>query len=936
MLGKDNVDNIIDVILSDEKLCTHIVSLVLKRLPNDRKTRQDHNLCEKVVDYTIDQALQEINIKELLQILLQQAALKRKRQAIIEQRQRQVEKIQNERAKQQSQNRSPINHQQRGQQQRLPQNYQEDLSNGHGTPRRGSVGSDSSDKLRPTFSPSEPQKASPTAPRRLVQQLRKKAPLPSHMQHHSSEDVPRGSSNAVSDTSPPLQQPNYSESPSISVDMQKQQQQEQPQQGLSNRLNKTAPAKIMEPKGSTQPSRARPSLPERQLSMNSGLGSTVDSEASTIPMGMRASGGGLLTSDSSQDWLFQDFRSASSMSTHFEEGDMYERGATPQPLQPLQPSPTRISPHMGVAMDELPQAAHPTSRISDEDDDPTTFSLERADSSRLLNKDTSGFDDSDFMLAYSKEDSADADTRPDDAADSPPTAAAPIPKGAGEREDPFNQTIRDPHTLRNALSSDEIAEADARADSAAAVDADADSEKRGRNEQQTEDLLRDWENQVMKGLRSGDEEEGAVVGGDGFSKQEQVLFDEQSEGRDDNASSEPSKTDVHADEATVTTKMQNGATAARDDSEASDRAMARSASSDKEQGSARDGPYAAEDDAGYGDDLGMNNINDFEDDDGYNDSKQAEITAEEGGDDFEHSDDDDDDAEGDGDTDKFNREGGAKYSGNFMTNDTAESYSTGIRSTGVAQKLLFFDQDKFDDFVDKQDKESGSDADASKKRKPKRRVSFPDDVVAEVYFREKVAVSERNQLFYSHMEEEQFMRQQGMETNRAEALGMTWMEYMEHRSDEDAEREDDEGVAVEHDDEEEEEFQYTGDFYESMDDEDELAALKNLSAGAGAGADAGAGESNRLGMEEYEDEFEDSVGDNSSGMLREEQQQHQRQQQYSDQSSVEHDEADTCNGHKRRSQYGNELSPSERAVQQASDDFSGPSYHSEDDDSYGF
>ncbi len=95
-------------------------------------------------------------------------------------------------------------------------------------------------------------------------------------------------------------------------------------------------------------------------------------------------------------------------------------------------------------------------------------------------------------------------------------------------------------------------------------------------------------------------------------------------------------------------------------------------------------------------------------------------------------------------------------------------------------KPLYFDQGQFD-----------SEVDCIIAGKPLRHVKFSSNVVSEVFFREKTSPSEKTTLFYTHEEEGNFCAAQSREYSKADALGLTWMEYMNQRNDDDANLEDD-------------------------------------------------------------------------------------------------------------------------------------------------
>mgnify|MGYP006194835699 CR=1 FL=1 len=57
-LSPDGVNNVIDIIMSDEKLIGYVRALVSKRLTKDM--RDDPDWCNQVVDLSIEQVLERI------------------------------------------------------------------------------------------------------------------------------------------------------------------------------------------------------------------------------------------------------------------------------------------------------------------------------------------------------------------------------------------------------------------------------------------------------------------------------------------------------------------------------------------------------------------------------------------------------------------------------------------------------------------------------------------------------------------------------------------------------------------------------------------------------------------------------------------------------------------------------------------------------------
>jgi hypothetical protein len=66
-VSSNNAQRIIDIVLSDERLVSYVTSLASKRLTPDVLT--DEEWCNKVVDLTIDQVLNDVNVFELLKSL---------------------------------------------------------------------------------------------------------------------------------------------------------------------------------------------------------------------------------------------------------------------------------------------------------------------------------------------------------------------------------------------------------------------------------------------------------------------------------------------------------------------------------------------------------------------------------------------------------------------------------------------------------------------------------------------------------------------------------------------------------------------------------------------------------------------------------------------------------------------------------------------------
>mmetsp|Transcript_32115 Transcript_32115/g.69259 ORF Transcript_32115/g.69259 Transcript_32115/m.69259 type:complete len:486 (+) Transcript_32115:76-1533(+) len=131
-----------------------------------------------------------------------------------------------------------------------------------------------------------------------------------------------------------------------------------------------------------------------------------------------------------------------------------------------------------------------------------------------------------------------------------------------------------------------------------------------------------------------------------------------------------------------------------------------------------------------------------------------------------------------------------------------------LHSSGVDGQAVFFDQAQFDSDADYRN-DTGEDV--PRKSKADGRVKFATTLVTDVTYRDRVLEDEKGELFYNNDEEYQFTLDQTRETERAELVGMTWMEWMDARTDEDI---DGEGEADSLAD-----FKlYTGEYYE--DDED--------------------------------------------------------------------------------------------------------------------
>lgn len=112
--------------------------------------------------------------------------------------------------------------------------------------------------------------------------------------------------------------------------------------------------------------------------------------------------------------------------------------------------------------------------------------------------------------------------------------------------------------------------------------------------------------------------------------------------------------------------------------------------------------------------------------------------------------------------------------------------------TSLNGKLYFFDQSRFDadaDYavavgVDKADEED-RDRRSRRKNNTNRRVHFAHSLVNDVKYRDYSESAEKPMLFYTHYEEQRFKMDHSRELERADALGLSWTEWMELRTDED-------------------------------------------------------------------------------------------------------------------------------------------------------
>lgn len=60
----------------------------------------------------------------------------------------------------------------------------------------------------------------------------------------------------------------------------------------------------------------------------------------------------------------------------------------------------------------------------------------------------------------------------------------------------------------------------------------------------------------------------------------------------------------------------------------------------------------------------------------------------------------------------------------------------------------------------------------------KKSVTFTDRIVSEVYYRDKTDPIEKHHIYYSHEEEDFFTRQQNREYLKADAMGISWIEWI--------------------------------------------------------------------------------------------------------------------------------------------------------------
>lgn len=176
---------------------------------------------------------------------------------------------------------------------------------------------------------------------------------------------------------------------------------------------------------------------------------------------------------------------------------------------------------------------------------------------------------------------------------------------------------------------------------------------------------------------------------------------------------------------------------------------------------------------------------------------------------------------------------GEEYSSDEHASESGEEnlndeyfHPSAVAKTG---QLLFFDQSRFDADADyfsavsaqgkKNGEKSPTKSSPGKKNKksrtkdPNQHVRFAPTLISEVRYRDRVGYHEKSELFFTHNEEYQFTLDQSKEAERAEAVGMTWMEWMDQRTDEDVQREENEEANSLGD------FKlYSGEYYEEDED----------------------------------------------------------------------------------------------------------------------
>jgi hypothetical protein len=137
-VSSNNAQRIIDIVLSDERLVSYVTSLASKRLTPDVLT--DEEWCNKVVDLTIDQVLNDVNVFELLKSLNNEPHKRKARSG-----------------------------------------------------RNGVHVDEEVDLIRPAFSSTEPKSHVSSSPRRVVKELNKRKPI----------TIPGGTESGQQNLSPP-------------------------------------------------------------------------------------------------------------------------------------------------------------------------------------------------------------------------------------------------------------------------------------------------------------------------------------------------------------------------------------------------------------------------------------------------------------------------------------------------------------------------------------------------------------------------------------------------------------------------------------------------------------------------------------------------------------------------------------------------------------
>lgn len=130
------------------------------------------------------------------------------------------------------------------------------------------------------------------------------------------------------------------------------------------------------------------------------------------------------------------------------------------------------------------------------------------------------------------------------------------------------------------------------------------------------------------------------------------------------------------------------------------------------------------------------------------------------------------------------------------------------------------------------DKNQGGEKDEKRVRDPDQHVRFAPKLISEVRYRDRVGYHEKGELFFTHNEEYQFTLDQSKEAERAEAVGLTWMEWMDRRTDEDVQREEQEEALASLED-----FKlYSGEYYEE-DETVDFGSCSSPTSSPGGGHD---------------------------------------------------------------------------------------------------